>query len=56
VTGEGRVNLVDLLLVRVGVFVQRLGVTIKRFDVNGDGRVDGADLNLVQQNLGRVCH
>jgi hypothetical protein len=55
VTGEGRVNLVDLILVRVGIFVQRLGVTIRRFDVNGDGRVDVADLKLVQQHLGEVC-
>jgi hypothetical protein len=55
VTGEGRVNLVDLLLVRVGAFLQRLGIVIHRFDVNHDGRVDSADVNLVQQHLGQVC-
>ena len=54
-TGEGRVNRVDLILVRVGMLVQRVGVTIRKFDVNHDGVVDVADLKLVQLNLGRVC-
>ena len=54
-TGEGRVNRVDLILVRVGMLVQRVGVTIRKFDVNHDGVVDVADLKLVQQHLGEVC-
>jgi hypothetical protein len=56
VTGEGRVNRIDVLLVRIGAFLQqRLGITIHRFDVNHDGTVNQTDVNLVQQNMGMVC-
>jgi hypothetical protein len=55
VTGEGRVNNIDVLLVRVGMFVQRLGIVIRRFDVDRDGDVDNDDLRLVTAHLGQVC-
>jgi hypothetical protein len=50
VSGNGRVNVLDLLLVAL-----HIGSDNARYDVTGDGRVRLADLAAVWDQLGRRC-
>jgi hypothetical protein len=55
VSGDGRVTIIDLMLMRLGLLFQRFGIYLERFDVNDDGRVDFADVRLVSEHLGERC-
>lgn len=52
VTGDGRVTLRDVLAMALRILFRRYDPA---FDLNGDGRLDRADLRIVVSQLGRMC-
>jgi hypothetical protein len=52
VTGDGRVTIADVLAEARAIM---RGSTNSLYDINHDGRVNNADLQIIARQLGRSC-